>query len=830
MNKDRGIPTLLLLGFIGIIFLYFFEALIQSKLMVERDLPIFFFPNLKLWVEAVKAGELPLWNPYSFSGQPLFASLQTGILYPPNILLLILPIRFAFNLTIVLHFFLSGWFVYLLARELGGSRMAGTLACLSFTLGGFLLSIHNVLNTLQSATWTPLLFFFFLRAVRQRSWKYALLSSVTILIQFLGGGIEAFLLTQAMILFLTFCPQALLPERSYASWKWRLGAVVIIYLLFFGLGAIQIFPFWEMARNSIRQFGFSYQEATMWSLGWMDLLYVFIPDFFWRGSEYYQTDQNFLKSIYLGIIPFMMVLFYFWGKDRRKVWFGFFIGVSLLLALGKNTPLYQWLYSIVPGLNTIRYPVKIFFITNLFICLLTGLGWDALSERLGGDPRKKLFLFKKLSLMSAFFFVLILLIFSLFRSPLLAFLEHSFPISYARPWKLNIHNLERFSFFALLIFLFSVFLADRKISIKWGQAILVILLTMDLFLANWGFYRMVDQKAFYSLSPNLQAVLSDPEKGRIYVDPFMIKTKTTQKVRIEELAYLVLKECFYFDYPLIHLIYNASGFGVMTYRPYQDLLNVLKEKASHPRATDILRLMHVKYILWHEAIEDPDLKLIRKGESYDVIPEVLPAKTMLQEPQYQKVTSHLYENKTVLPRAFLVSKYLVVKNGKERMDLFKRKGFDPAQTVLLEEPPESPRPSRGSGTDHDGVQIFKYALNRIDLEASCAGPRLIFLSETYYPGWKVWVDGKREKIYRANHAFRAVALGSGRHTVVFSYRPFSFYLGLLISSLTLLGLLAFLIFFRKKWTRKNRHPGENRGPDTDPAEARNSNIEPGFRP
>jgi hypothetical protein len=805
MNKDRGIPALLLLGFIGVIFLYFFEALIQSKLMVERDLPIFFFPNLKLWVEAVKGGELPLWNPYSFSGQPLFASLQPGILYPPNVLLLIFPIRFAFNLTIILHFFLSGGFVYLLCREIGGSRIAGILACLSFTLGGFLLSIHDVLNTLQSVTWTPLILFFFLRALRKPSWKYPLLSIVAILIQFLGGGIEAFILTQVLLAFLAFCIQALLPKDRYMAWKGRLGTLLMIDLLFIGLGAVQIIPFCEMARNSIRQVGFSYQEATMWSLGWRDLIYVFLPDFFWRGNEYYQTDQNYLKSIYLGIIPFLMVLFYFWGKDRRRVWFGFFIGVSLLLALGKNTPLYHWLFISVPGLNTIRYPVKIFFMTNLFICLLTGLGWDALSDRLNGDPRKKLLLLKRLSLLSAFFFVLILLGFSLFRSPLLAFLEHSFPISYARPWRLNLHNLERFSFFALLIFLFFVFLADRKISLKWGQSVLVILLTLDLFLANWGFYRLVDQKAYYSLSPNIQAVRSDPEKGRIYVDPLMIKTKTPQKVSMEELTYLILKECFYFDYPLIHLIYNASGFGVMTYRPYQDLLSVLKEKASHPGATDILRLMQVKYILWHEAIEDPALKLIRKGESYDIIPEVLPPTTMLQPPHYKKVTAHLYENKERLPKAFLVAKYLLVKDPKSRIDLLKSKGFDPTQTLLLEETPGSPRSSGGSGTDGDSVEISQYTLNRIELKVSCNEPRFLFLSETYYPGWKVLVDGKREKIYRANHVFRAVALGPGHHTVVFSYQPFSFYLGLLVSFLTLFGLLAFLIFFRKEWTRKNGH-------------------------
>ncbi len=193
------------------------------------------------------------------------------------------------------------------------------------------------------------------------------------------------------------------------------------------------------------------------------------------------------------------------------------------------------------------------------------------------------------------------------------------------------------------------------------------------------------------------------------------------------------------------------------------------------------------------------------------------------------MTAHLYENKAELPRAFLVSKYSVVKNEKERIELFEKKRFDPTQTVLLEEVPDLPAPTKGLVPDIDRVHMVKYTLNQMDLEVSCTGPRLLFLSETYYPGWKVWVDGKREKIYRANHAFRAVALGPGRHTVVFSYQPFSFYLGLLISSLTLMSLLAFLIFFRKKWTRKNRHPGENRGPDNDPAEARNQNIEPGFR-
>ncbi|MBI5603713.1 MAG: YfhO family protein [Deltaproteobacteria bacterium] len=327
------------------------------------------------------------------------------------------------------------------------------------------------------------------------------------------------------------------------------------------------------------------------------------------------------------------------------------------------------------------------------------------------------------------------------------------------------------------------------------------LLVLDLFLANWGFYRRVDQKAFYWLSPNLQAVLSDPEKGRIYTNPLMIKVMVPRNMEIEELAQVILKECFYFDYPLVHRIFNTSGFGILTYQPYQDLLNILSEKTSDPRATDILRLMNAKFLLWPEAIPDSTFKLVHKGESY-VLLEDSSKKILSHPPKIKMIVSHLYENKSVLPRAFLVSKYSVVRNGKERIELFEKKRFDPTQTVLLEEAPDQPRPTKGLVPDIDGVRLVNFALNQMDLDVSCTGPRLLFLSETYYPGWKVWVDGKREKIYRANHAFRAVALSPGRHSIIFKYQPFSFYFGLTVSSLTLMGLIVSLILLRRKSSYK----------------------------
>jgi hypothetical protein len=52
------------------------------------------------------------------------------------------------------------------------------------------------------------------------------------------------------------------------------------------------------------------------------------------------------------------------------------------------------------------------------------------------------------------------------------------------------------------------------------------------------------------------------------------------------------------------------------------------------------------------------------------------------------------------------------------------------------------------------------------------------------------VDGHEVSLLRADFAFRAVALGPGSHKIKFLYRPFTVILGLVLSSLALLGAVA----------------------------------------
>jgi uncharacterized membrane protein YfhO len=76
------------------------------------------------------------------------------------------------------------------------------------------------------------------------------------------------------------------------------------------------------------------------------------------------------------------------------------------------------------------------------------------------------------------------------------------------------------------------------------------------------------------------------------------------------------------------------------------------------------------------------------------------------------------------------------------------------------------------------------------IRTAATGPRLLVLTDVYYPGWRVSIDGRPARLYRGNFAFRAVAVPAGFHTVTFEYRSTAVRAGALISGVALLLVIA----------------------------------------
>jgi uncharacterized membrane protein YfhO len=101
------------------------------------------------------------------------------------------------------------------------------------------------------------------------------------------------------------------------------------------------------------------------------------------------------------------------------------------------------------------------------------------------------------------------------------------------------------------------------------------------------------------------------------------------------------------------------------------------------------------------------------------------------------------------------------------------------------------------------VRMESYKDETITLDVNASGNNFLFLGDTYFPnGWKAYIDGTETKIYRTNHNFRGILVPEGEHKILFEYLPESFviskYLALILSSLTVIGLIVGIILTRKQ--------------------------------
>ena len=171
----------------------------------------------------------------------------------------------------------------------------------------------------------------------------------------------------------------------------------------------------------------------------------------------------------------------------------------------------------------------------------------------------------------------------------------------------------------------------------------------------------------------------------------------------------------------------------------------------------------------------------------------------------------VFENLTVMPRAFLASNYEgppdvfgdepkteeeKLQRERERRKLIPKKllseDFVFRSVIILEKPSEISA-QFGPGS----AEIVSLWPQEVVVKTKSAQPKILFLSDNWYPGWKATVDSDETEILRANYTFRAVPLLAGEHEVRFYFDSSVYRLGLVISVLSLLGL-GLLVFGTSK--------------------------------
>ena len=220
-----------------------------------------------------------------------------------------------------------------------------------------------------------------------------------------------------------------------------------------------------------------------------------------------------------------------------------------------------------------------------------------------------------------------------------------------------------------------------------------------------------------------------------------------------------------------HHLFDIDGYSVPLQSRFERFISILRNRPVQPPVPALLNMVNVKYVLAEGPIDLPGYMWIRDGPEND----------------------KLYKNENFLPRAFLIGKYRVLKSDREFAELFLDPGFDPQKTLLLEKEPErylALKRQPDAFQLQPAVKVATYEHNRMILEVNTPEAAFLFMSEAYYPGWTAYVNGQEEEILRANYVFRAIPVGPGTHRVELVMQPRSFRLGLVLSLLTIMLLLA----------------------------------------
>lgn len=762
-----------------------------------------FYPYRAYDAEKLNSLKIPLWNPYTFGGFPYLASLRCHIFYLPNLIFLLLPTHLGMNFNYLVQIFLSGIFMYGLGKTLCLDNYCSLVSALAFMFCGFFIDIVSwgQLTMLGSSCWLPLVFLLVIKAVDKKRMEYAVGAGVIFAVQLFSGHPQMPYYGILTLFMFTFYMTLLIMRKEKSLRSAIRPSVYFLILVSVGisLAAIQLVPMAELASHSHRVLADKYAAFTRWS---MELSYITTFVFPRLSAVIGSNTFPFPIALgYIGVLPLILASLSLHQIRRNKyiLFFWFVVLFSLILASGRYTPIYYIFYKLVPGFAAFRNPILFIYIYVLSMSLLSGYGMAYLKSQFFQKYENKFKLLVVIILSICFVFLSIALltfILSLLKTGVPNFGQNLYDLLNSLNsgflnslWaKIQSYRITFIYDFTVIAFVLGILALALILLKKLGRraalpnTIIIFFIFFELFLYGRNFIQV------YNLSP------------------FISKRKYIDYLRKDKEFYRVLPILPYPEQdPMLkaHKIPSINGYGWLeTLQTYVNFINAFQEQqvvqdAGTSRVTNYssqaVNLLNTKYILTNKPIEAKHLKLVFTDE----IPK---AKTW--DP-FNKDTEGLkiYENKAVLPRAFIVHSAKVVEDMEHVLKALQDPKFDPRTAIILTENPWKSVDNVVSEGETAKVSFISYDETEIILKVSLGKKGFLFLSEIYYPGWKAFIDDEERKIYRANYLFRSLCLDEGEHTVRFIYSPSSFKIGVFV---TLIAVSIIFIYFIHSLYKKRR--------------------------
>lgn len=686
--------------------------------------------------QALQGGEWPLWNPYQTMGVPLMANFQSAVFYPFKLFPIAGDLYIGTAIYMLSKLFLCGLTAYIFARGIGLGVPASRFLSFAWMLGGYV-TLWLYWQLGDVAIWLPIVFLGADRiAVGRLRGGFYTLALGGALILLAGHPETA--LTMSAGVGMYFVLRLVLLGRFGKPFWFAAGTALAAWAVALLVCAVQLVPFFEYLFNSYTIEARASGDAPTHFMKPESALGLLIPRFFGASAQnnFWGHENSNFTAIFYPLMA---------------VWAGvvlFFVGVwrrdiEIRWAVCLFTPVAVGLLLAfnVPPFNVVNRLPILESMWGMYHAAFTVFALP-LAAAVAVDAW-----WRQDRPQPAVPFAFAMGVAGLTVVGAMVWLRDDFPnremVYYAM-----VRLVVGLTMFGVTAYLFCArrFEGRRRLA----AALLLMVLMGDSMIAHDDVLRTAPRERLLFETELTETLRAIDEPHRVSAASAGIPGGVMQLYNIEHL-------------------WGYDGI-------FPSRVMTFLERGNECNWQGLEPLCNLQYYLFPEGSPPPAgaLTFVQTVDGID-----------------------LYKNEAALPRAFLARSLHHAETDNAVFDRLCRDDFDPSEAAVTTKSISSPL---NGGAEGGNVAITDRSFNSVSLRVQTPRPAVLVLTETYFPGWRVTVNGAERAVIPVNHAFRGVIVPKGTHRVRFEYDPMSFRIGLIVSGVAMLCSIA--AASRHLWRRR----------------------------
>ena len=740
-----------------------------------------------------------VWTEYLFSGYPIGADPQALMWYP--VFRMFVSIGYGWNLFLLAPFVIASFTCFLFVRHLGARPPAAFFSGVVYGFSSTLMSHIPHFNQLHVAAWVPLLPYGISLVCRGKTASGVAVGSMGLALMVLAGHPQ-------LMVYCVYLSTAYLTYRLWAGQFSRGHAIRtgviggLIFLLGFGLAAIQLLPARELAALSNRADA-GWELFTADALHPIELTTIFFPHAFGDfGAGDARVDSVLGEVLgstvtitsdtraYVGLLPLFLLIFGGWYVTQYRSELLFWMGActtAVLLTLGPWTPLSRLVFYL-PLYGSFQSPGRHFFIFAFGISVAAGLVLSHITS-----CQDRWFLARRSMLLGSGLSVCVGCI-----------------LWYCMPEARRYFNQDTVYFVgayllpavvALVTIIVITLCIRRTTSAIVFTALLIAVHTGEMFA-----YHFLDANSNLQYAEILESETQIPFQMESVRETLRVNQGRIVAVDGPNNPFVQMNMSRAWEIPTI------GGKDPLVLSRYAQMLDL---SGSGDLGRDILSeahlaldLLDVRYALVPEAwLLAEEIKL---DDSRWVIGNTMYPRSSDPDDDIPYV---LIRNSRARSPAWLVPDVKVLTPNEMRVAVISSQlpdgtMFDPIKQVLIESGTNVQLDTEGRNFEGSCGSVT-VALKTSRLREYVVNSRsecFLVISEVFYPWWQALVNGERTTLIQSNHALMGLVVPKGESRVRLTLVPQSLYAGAGLTSVSLLiwlWLLGNVLFGRRQNPLKN---------------------------